>query len=47
MGVLLIVVVMALLGWAGPRPTTAMADAAGYRLEVNHPSVSRPGLAIG
>ena len=46
LGLLLIIVVAALLGWAGPRPETAMAEASGYRLEVSHPSVSRPGLAI-
>ena len=45
-GVLLVVVIAALLGWAGPRPSVAAAEAAGYRLEVSHPSVSRPGLAI-
>jgi hypothetical protein len=46
LAVLLIIVVMALLGWAGPRPSVASAEAAGYLLEVSHPSVSRPGLAI-
>jgi hypothetical protein len=46
LGLLLIIVVMALLGWAGPRPTVASAEATGYRLEVSHPSVARPGLAI-
>jgi hypothetical protein len=45
-GVLLVVVIAALLGWAGPRPSVAAAEAAGYRLEVSHPSISRPGLAI-
>ncbi len=46
LGLLLIVVMMALLGWAGPRPSVASAEATGYRLAVSHPSVSRPGLAI-
>jgi hypothetical protein len=46
MGGLLVVVIAALLGWAGPRPSVTSAEAAGYRLEVSHPSVSRPGLAI-
>ena len=46
LGLLLIVVLMALLGWAGPRPSVASAEATGYRLAVSHPSVSRPGLAI-
>ena len=37
LGLLLIVVVMALLGWAGPRPSVASAEATGYRLAVEPP----------